>query len=533
MFKQYIDAINSLKDLEIVINHYYPNYLKKNKMNCPFHKENTPSFSIADKGNGAFYHCFGCGESGGIINFIQKIENITFIQALKKAYEILGIPIDLPNTKNKNYNKLNKNNAVEFYNKEANLAISQGNIDKAFELSCKSEEEQNKNYIIKYPYLDDKNVPFKIWENMNEILKVNNITVAYNEITKDVEIEGLESSNPDNRLVDIHSLCTKYGFKLPFPTIDKFINRIGEESPLNPVIDYLRECYMNFDGNYNHIQALCDAIITPEDFDPKLKKILITKWLLNTAMIPFNEGDLNIEGILTLQGRQGLGKTRLIKKLIPMYVKTGLELDPSDKDKVYQCIKYWVAELGELDATFKRDLSKLKAFITEQNDEFRRPYAIKPVVYPRKTSFYATVNNDDFLKDETGNRRYWVIPVKQIDFSIIDGLDIEGLWGEVMHIKEDGKVKHYLEQEELDLLNSSNEEFKIYNSMDIAIDREFKWDAHQDEWTFKPSMEIAGRLSINSTKGMKTCLLGKGAKYKKVGSKRGYDTPPYRVSINF
>lgn len=53
-------------------------------MNCPFHKESTPSFSITDKENGAFYHCFGCGEGGGIINFIQKVERIPFRQALKK-----------------------------------------------------------------------------------------------------------------------------------------------------------------------------------------------------------------------------------------------------------------------------------------------------------------------------------------------------------------------------------------------------------------------------------------------------------------
>lgn len=533
MYKQYIEEINNLKNLETIINYYYPNQLKKNKMNCPFHKESTPSFYIKDKENVAFYHCFGCGEGGGIINFIQKVESIPFRQALKKAYEILEIPINLPSLNKASNHKVNKNNAVQFYNNQAIKAIKEGDIDKAFELTCKSDEEKNKNYFIDYPYLDEKNAPLKIWENMNEILKANNITVAYNEITKDVEIEGLDSTNLDNQLVDIHSLCIKYGFKLPFATIDKFVNRIGELNPKNPVIDYLRECYMEFDGNYKYIQKLCDAIITSEDFNPKLKKILIIKWLLNTAMIPFNEGNSNIEGILTLQGRQGLGKTRLIKKLVPMYVKTGLELDPSDKDKVYQCIKYWVAELGELDATFKRDLAKLKAFITEQNDEFRRPYAIKPVIYPRKTSFYATVNNDDFLKDETGNRRYWIIPVKEIDFNIIDNLDIDNLCGEVMHIKEENKVKHYLEAEELDLLNNSNEEFKIYNSIEISIDREFNWDIDRSHWQFKPSMEIASRLNVNSTKGIKTCLLSRGAQYTKRGTKRGYVTPPYKVPINF
>ena len=141
MYKQYIEDINNIKNLETIINYYYPNQLKKNKMNCPFHKESTPSLSITDKGNGAFYHCFGCNEGGGIINFIQKVENISFIRALKKAYEILGIPINLPSPNKTSNHKLNKNNTVQFYNNQANKAIKERNIDKAFELTCKSEED--------------------------------------------------------------------------------------------------------------------------------------------------------------------------------------------------------------------------------------------------------------------------------------------------------------------------------------------------------------------------------------------------------
>lgn len=75
-----------------------------------------------------------------------------------------------------------------------------------------------------------------------------------------------------------------------------------------------------------------------------------------------------------------------------------------------------------------------------------------------------------------------------------------------MHIKEENKVKHYLEVEELDLLNNSNEEFKIYNSIEISIDREFNWDIDRSHWQFKPSMEIASRLNVNSTKGIKNLL---------------------------
>ena len=531
MYKTYIQEINNIKDLESVINYYYPNQLKRNKMICPFHNDKTPSFSIVDKGNGAFYKCFSCNEGGDIIKFIQKIENISFIQALQKAYEILNKPLNLPNIKTNTSKSLNKENLVNFYNNEYQKHLQEGDLDKAFELSCKSDEVTNKKYNIIYPFVNKKGEPMKIWDNLNEILKANNIQVYYNEITKDVEIDGLDVSNGDNQLVEIHSLCSKCGFNVNLHMIDKFIGIIAESNPKNPVADYLSEAYMNFDGNYEYIQKLCDAIITPKDYSPILKKTLITKWLINTAMIPFNDGTKNIEGILTLQGNQGIGKTRLIKKLIPIYVKTGLELDPSDKDKVYQCIKYWVAELGELDSTLKRDLAKLKAFITESSDEFRRPYAMKPMVYPRRTSFYATVNNGDFLKDDTGNRRYWVIPVEKIDFNIIDNLEINMLWGEVMHLKEDYNIKHYLEKDELELLNSSNEDFKITLNVELIVEREFDWESDKSNWKWKPTADICSKLNINSTSSLKTSLFKYGAQYKKSNGRRGYITPPYKCPL--
>ena len=149
MFKTYIQEINNIKDLESVINYYYPNQLKRNKMSCPFHKDKTPSFSIVDKGNGAFYKCFSCNEGGDIIKFIQKIENIPFIQALQKAYEILNKPLNLPNIKTNTSKSLNKENLVNFYNNEYQKHLQEGDLDKAFELSCKSDEVTNiTSYIL-------------------------------------------------------------------------------------------------------------------------------------------------------------------------------------------------------------------------------------------------------------------------------------------------------------------------------------------------------------------------------------------------
>ena len=171
MFKTYIQEINNIRDLETVINYYYPNKLKRNKMSCPFHKDKTPSFSIVDKGNGAFYKCFSCNEGGDIIKFIQKTENITFIQALQKAYEILNKPLNLLNIKTNTSNCLNKENLINFYNDKYEKSLQEGDLDKAFELSCKSDEVTNKKYNIIYPFVNKKGEPMKIWDNLNEVLK--------------------------------------------------------------------------------------------------------------------------------------------------------------------------------------------------------------------------------------------------------------------------------------------------------------------------------------------------------------------------
>src|SRR5271165_161493 len=58
---------------------------------CPFHKEKTPSFSV--HATRQFYHCFGCGVSGDVFSFVQKIENITFPEAVRLVAQKLGIPL--------------------------------------------------------------------------------------------------------------------------------------------------------------------------------------------------------------------------------------------------------------------------------------------------------------------------------------------------------------------------------------------------------------------------------------------------------
>ena len=174
-------------------------------------------------------------------------------------------------------------------------------------------QSENTNYYIKFPYTDKKNKPLKIWENLNEILEVNNISVMYNEIAKDIEIKGVEGSTLESQLIAIHSLSNKSGLPLSLNMINNFINKIANNNLTNPVTNFLEYCYETYDGEEKYIQMLCDAIITSSSFNEDLKKILIRKWLLNTACIAFNKGNDNSEGVLTLQGN-----LLLTNELIPL-----------------------------------------------------------------------------------------------------------------------------------------------------------------------------------------------------------------------
>jgi len=92
-YDEFIDRLRAECDIVSILSEYVP--LKKKGKNywgcCPFHNENTPSFSVAaDKG---FYYCFGCQSGGNVFNFLMKIENISFFDAVKKLAQKINIPL--------------------------------------------------------------------------------------------------------------------------------------------------------------------------------------------------------------------------------------------------------------------------------------------------------------------------------------------------------------------------------------------------------------------------------------------------------
>jgi len=331
------------------------------------------------------------------------------------------------------------------------------------------------------PDVNDEGRPFETLNNLCAVLENQGVVVRYNCINKEDEIliPG-ETYSVDNRRVAsltwIRSKCHELGMSSKY--LKDYITSVADENLYNPVGIWIGS--KAWDG-IDRLEAFYDTVREKEGFTNK--KMLMRRWLISAVAVAMSSGGLRARGVLVFQGQQYAGKTRWIDSLAPKgleLIKTGRSLNVHDKDSVKQILSCWIAELGELDSTFKKsDIAALKAFLTNDYDELRRPYAAGESVYQRRTVFAASVNEETFLHDPTGNTRFWCIPVKSINPD--HGLDMQQLWAQVYGLWKSGE-QHYLTNEEARMLESSNENFAVASSIAEMVTTHLDWENPDRQW---------------------------------------------------
>ena len=179
------------------------------------------------------------------------------------------------------------------------------------------------------------------------------------------------------------------------------------------------------------------------------------------------------------------------------WLKTGVAVDPSDKDSVSKATKYWIVELGEMEVTLKKDQEELKQFFTENSDEYREPFGKFSSKFPRLTCFYATVNDLEFLKDVTGNRRYWAI--EALSVKVDHNINLEQLWGEVKTLHDTKKITTWLNDEEHEMLQGNNLKFEVKTNTEIKLLDTFNFEnTDMTKWNYFNATEIAELINEKS-----------------------------------
>ena len=283
-------------------------------------------------------------------------------------------------------------------------------------------------------------------ENLAAALSIMDITVRHNLLNHQVEYSGsgLDGIDPAGVAATIpHLIYDTLQHKLRACNSEKisnFLNIIAfsKANEYNPVIETIRGT--KWDGR-DHLEELY-ALMNLDPADT-LSRALLKRWLMQAYCGLHNSLDepFPLDILLVLVGAQGWGKTRLFEKLAlsRKYFGEGLTLDPRDKDTRMQATSYWLAELGEIGSTMRKDMNALKAFISNPTDENRPPYGKTSIKHPRLTSFCGTTNDMRFLIDDTGNRRFATIKLpddKPLDLKELHKFNALQLWAQIADIVE-------------------------------------------------------------------------------------------------
>lgn len=184
--------------------------------------------------------------------------------------------------------------------------------------------------------------------------------------------------------------------------------------------------------------------------DNKYVRAVTRKTLCAAACRVLNPG-CKFDTMLVLNGSQGIGKSTLIAKLGGEWFSDSLSLnDTKDKTAAEKLQGYWILEIGELAGLRKAEVETLRSFLSRQNDIYRASFGKRTTPHPRQCVFFGTTNAESgYLRDTTGNRRFW--PVKTLGGGSkrswdVTQEDVLQIWAEVMHYVKAGE-KLYLDPE--------------------------------------------------------------------------------------
>ena len=264
---------------------------------------------------------------------------------------------------------------------------------------------------------------------------------------------------------------SEHGYTIPKKDAADCLVYQAKKHNYHPVREYLNHIKTNNDVIPADISNLASKYLNATNplHDTMLRKTLIG------AVARVMDPGCKFDTCLVLAGATGIGKSTFFKTLASpaWFCDT-----PQDQEKDLKMLIHstWIYELAELETkTGKKEAGEIKALLSGSTDKFRAPYAAAMEDHDRKSIFVATCNRRDFLRDETGSRRYWVIPVPNAMHEKIDVTGLrenrDAIWKAAVLAYVNGEKPFLNIQDEL----SSEQENKAYEPEDI-------WLAPMEHW---------------------------------------------------
>ena len=212
----------------------------------------------------------------------------------------------------------------------------------------------------------------------------------------------------------------------------------------HPIRDYLNG--LTWDGVPRLDRIIIDYMGAE---DSELNRAMSRKHFVAAVARVFNPG-CKYDYCLIMSGAEGIGKSTLLRVMGGKWFNDSITT-LEGKEGMEQLRRAWVVELGELSSIKRSDVEQVKAHLSKQVDIYRAAYARRVLEHPRQCVFCGTTNEALFLKGDTGNRRFWVIPVvaelrKYRDWNEAIRRDRDQLWAEAVHYYKQGEPLYLSEE---------------------------------------------------------------------------------------
>jgi hypothetical protein len=291
-----------------------------------------------------------------------------------------------------------------------------------------------------------------------------------------------DKDNAIRALIEAPKTQGGHGVKVPDRDLRAAVDIVARKNGFHPVREFLTG--LEWDGQKRIETLFIDYVGAPDDSYHRAVGRLMTVAAVTRVFEPGHKFDT----ATILEGLQGKRKSTFISTLAKSWF-TELDGDFEDAKQMVELMAgSWLLEIPELSGFQKADVRHIKAFISRTTDKVRLAYARRAQEYPRQCIFIGSTNDDTYLKDETGGRRYWPVrcSVDEIDTDRLAG-EVDQIWAEAVVVyremratKPRGTLPLYLVDADARVIAERLQESRRVESSDDALAGQIA------EWLSKP-----------------------------------------------
>ena len=258
----------------------------------------------------------------------------------------------------------------------------------------------------------------------------------------------------------------------------------------NPFEDYFYNL-PTYDEKTDYITELANTITTTKQ---DLWQQCFKKWLVAMVGCVLDDKVIN-HTVIVFSGKQGLGKTTWVEKLVPKELKEYLfsgTINPNNKDTLVQLAECMLINLDELENLNRSEIGSLKEIITKTQIRMRKAYGHNNETMPRRASFAGSVNTAQFLNDSTGSRRFLCFELEGIQYQ--HEVDINLVFSQALYLFKSG-FKHWFDQEEIKNITENNEQYQLRSPEEELLLTWFEPCEKEKANVFLNASQIATKLA--------------------------------------